>query len=126
MHDIPYVATVCTAYMKDYIEKLKKAMRVRDGLAYLHLLCPCPTGWGFETNQTNEVATMAVMTNYFPLWESENGKLRITREIKHPLLIGEYTRLLGKFSHLNRTELEEMQKIANIRYARVKALSTMQ
>ena len=45
-HGVPYVATCTMAYPEDYARKLTKAMQVKDGLSYIHIFSPCPTGWG--------------------------------------------------------------------------------
>ena len=46
MHDIPYMATASPAFIPDLVRKLERAMEVNNGLAYIHLSIPCPTGWG--------------------------------------------------------------------------------
>jgi len=66
-----------------------------------------------------------VETNYFPLWECENGRFRLTQHIKKPEPIEEYTKLIGRFSHLTKDELEEFQKSVDTRYAQIKDLCSM-
>ena len=43
-HNISYIATATIGYPEDLAKKLKKAMAVKDGFSYIHLLTPCPTG----------------------------------------------------------------------------------
>ena len=64
-------------------------------------------------------------TNYFPLWECENGRFRLTQHIKKPEPIEEYTKLIGRCSHLTKDELEEFQKSVDTRYAQIKDLCSM-
>jgi hypothetical protein len=52
---------------------------------------------------------MAVKTNFFPLWEAESGVMRLTREVKNPKPIGEYTKLIKKFGHLDEQGVARLQ-----------------
>lgn len=122
MHEIPYVATASIAYLADFANKLRRAMEVKDGLAYIHLFSPCPIGWRFPTEEGFEVSRMAVKTNFFPLWEAVNGKFRITVKVDFPQPVQEFTKLVGKYSHLNREELKKVQEIVDERYRRIEAM----
>ena len=44
-HEIPYVATATVADLRDLEAKVERAMALR-GARYLHVLVPCPLGWG--------------------------------------------------------------------------------
>ena len=44
-HEIPYVATATVADLRDLEAKVTRAMQLR-GARYLHVLVPCPLGWG--------------------------------------------------------------------------------
>ena len=123
-HGIPYVATATMAYPEDYAKKLTKAMKVKDGLSYIHLFSPCTTGWDVPDEQGLEVAQLAVETNYFPLWEAEGGNLCLTEEIENPRPIQEYTSRMGKYSHLTDKDLEGVQGMVNARYDTIKSLSS--
>lgn len=123
-HEIPYVATASIAYVEDYVQKLHKAMNVKDGMAYIHLFSPCPTGWRSSLDSGIEISRLAVETNYFPLWEAEHGKLQLTHEIPNPKPIHELTKLMGKFSHLVPKELEQLQELVNARSAKIKTLAS--
>jgi len=122
-HGVPYVATASIAYLEDYARKLKKAMQVKDGMAYIHLYSPCPTGWRTPQDSAIQISRLAVETNYFPLWEAENGKIHITQEVTNPRPISELTKLMGKFSHLNEEELEEFQQLVNANVTTSKKLA---
>jgi pyruvate/2-oxoacid:ferredoxin oxidoreductase beta subunit len=68
------------------------------------------------TNLSIELCRSAVRTNYFPLWEAEEGMFRLTHEVKKPKPISEYTKLINKFSHLREDELERIQEEVNSEY----------
>jgi len=124
-HDIPYVATANPAYLEDYAQKLTKALNTKNGLSYIHLFAPCPTGWRFPTDRGIEISQAAVWTNYFPLWECAAGKLSFTTEMRSPKPIYELTRLMGKFSHLNKDEITQLQLSVDKRFAKIKALASI-
>jgi len=62
---------------------------------------------------------MAVKTNYFPLWEAENGRVRLTVKIRKPQPVEEYTKLIGKYGHLSKEQLQELQRQVSQRYKRL-------
>ncbi len=123
-HGIPYAATAVAAYPEDYAQKLIKASQVKDGLAYIHLFTPCHVGWGVPEDQGIDVSRMAVETNYFPLWEAENGKVRMTYEVAKPKPVREYLSMQGKYSHLTAEQLDRIQQIANNRYKLIHDLAS--
>ena len=123
-HGIPYVATATIAYPEDYARKLTKAKQVKNGLAYIHLFLPCTTGWGIAEDRGLDAARLAVETNYFPLWEAENGKMCLTQEVANPRPIHEYTDMMGKYSHLTAEDLDLLQDMVNDRYRVIKTLAS--
>ena len=56
------------------------------------------------------------MNAYFPLWEAENGKIKLTHEVKNPLPIKAYTSLMKRFSHLTDEQLATIQNQVNKSY----------
>ncbi len=72
-HEIPYAATATIAYPEDLRKKVNKAKALNgQGLRFLHILAPCPTGWKAEPSKTIELARLGVQTGVFPLYEYEN------------------------------------------------------
>jgi pyruvate/2-oxoacid:ferredoxin oxidoreductase beta subunit len=123
LHPVAYVATATLSHMEDYARKLLKAKeKTKEGLAYLHVFCPCIVGSRIATDGAIEVCRMAVRTNYFPLWEMENGQFRMTQTVSEPKPIQDYLKLSGKFSHFTAEDIAHFQEMVNARYARVKAL----
>jgi pyruvate/2-oxoacid:ferredoxin oxidoreductase beta subunit len=123
LHGIPYAATATLSNIEDFARKLLKAKeKVKEGLAYIHVFAPCVMGWRFDSSLSIEVCRTAVRTNYFPLWEAENGRFRMTQEVSNPKPVQDLTRLLRKFSHLKEDDFSRLQKIVDERYAFLKGL----
>jgi pyruvate ferredoxin oxidoreductase beta subunit len=57
-HEIPYVATATVADLRDLEAKVERAMSLR-GARYLHILVPCPLGWGAASHDTIRLARLA-------------------------------------------------------------------
>lgn len=110
MHDAAYVATVSPAYTQDFVKKIEKAKTITRGLVYIHILSPCPTGWRFDPKDTITIARLAVQTNFFPLWEFEDGTFRQTVQVKQPKPVKELITRLGKFKHLGDENIDELQE----------------
>ena len=123
MHQTAYVATATLSHLEDLAKKLVKAAEKRkEGFVYLHVFCPCPVGWRIASDSSIQVCRMAVRTNYFPLWEAEDGKFRFTHEVANPRPVEELTKMIGKFAHLKEDQLEDLQQMVNERYALIKTL----
>lgn len=122
MHRIPYVATANPAFLEDFLSKLTRACQVEDGLAYIHLFTPCPMGWKYPSALSLEVCRLAVETNYFPLWEAERGRFRVTVKLKGHKPIDDYLERLGKFLSLSHEGRKRLQREAEERYRRLLAL----
>ncbi len=126
MHRVPYVATATLSHMEDFVKKLRKAEEKKnEGFVYIHLFSPCPVGWRIADDSSIQVCRMAVRTNYFPLWEAENGKFRFTHKTGNPRPIEEFTRLMGRFSHLKEEDLAKLQQLVNERFNLIKSLTEM-
>ncbi len=126
MHNVAYAATASPSHLEDFAKKLRKAKEKKEeGFAYLHVFSPCPVGWRIDSSLTIEVCRMAVRTNYFPLWEADNGRFRFTHEVANPRPVQEFTKLMRKFSHLKEVDIENLQRAVNERYALIKALCDM-
>ncbi|MFM2445952.1 MAG: hypothetical protein RI936_399, partial [Pseudomonadota bacterium] len=73
-HGIPYVATATVADLHDLEAKVERAMQFR-GARYLHILVPCPLGWGAASQDTIKLARLAKETGLFPVFEAEYGEV---------------------------------------------------
>ena len=112
--------------LEDFAKKLQKAKeKLKEGFSYIHVFAPCVMGWRFDSSLSIEVCRTAVRTNYFPLWEAENGQFRLTQEVSNPKPVKELTKLLRKFSHLKEDDLARLQQSADERYAFLKGLCSI-
>jgi len=64
-HTIPYVATATPSYPIDFMNKVKKARRIK-GPAYIHCFVACPTGWRSASETCIKVGRLALETGLFP------------------------------------------------------------
>ncbi len=100
-HDIPYVATATVAELRDLEAKVRRAMEFR-GARYIHVLVPCPLGWGHAPDQTIRMARLAKETGLFPVYEAEYGQITQVSRIKHRLPVEDYLRPQQRFAHMFR------------------------
>lgn len=98
-HEIPYVATATVADLRDLEYKITRAMEFR-GARYIHVLVPCPLGWGSASNHTIKVARMATQSGMFPVFEAEYGEVTSVAKIRRPVPVTEYLKLQRRFAHL--------------------------
>jgi pyruvate ferredoxin oxidoreductase beta subunit len=98
-HEIPYVATATVADLRDLEAKVEKAMTVR-GARYLHVLVPCPLGWGSASQDTIRLARLARETGVFPVFEAERGEITSATKIRHRLPVEDYLKPQRRFAHL--------------------------
>jgi len=98
-HEIPYVATATVADLHDLEYKVEKAMSFR-GARYLHVLVPCPLGWGANSADTIRVARLAKESGIFPVFEAEHGEVTGVSKIRRQVPVEEYLRLQKRYAHL--------------------------
>jgi pyruvate ferredoxin oxidoreductase beta subunit len=96
-HEIPYVATV--ADLRDLEAKVARAMTLH-GARYLHVLVPCPLGWGSASHDTVRLARLACESGLFPVFEAEHGEVTRVTRIRHRVPVEEYLRPQKRFAHL--------------------------
>lgn len=118
-HDIPYVATACTSYPFDLMNKVKKAMKV-EGPAYIHVLSVCPTGWRLPSDLTIKAGRLAVETGVFPLYEIEAGKYTLNFDFPQLRPVEDYLKLQGRFRHLSEEVVAQIQERVKAEYAKLK------
>jgi pyruvate ferredoxin oxidoreductase beta subunit len=111
-HEIPYVATATVADLRDLEYKATRAMDFH-GARYLHILVPCPLGWGSSPADTIKVARLATESGLFPVFEAEAGEVISATPIRHRVPVTDYLRLQARYAHLFRPE-ERADVIARI------------
>ena len=98
-HGIPYVATASIAYLRDLRSKVERAMKYR-GPRYIQVDTPCPSGWGFASDRTLEVARLGVQCGLVPLFEIEHGQITKVRRIAKRVPVADYLAAQRRFQHL--------------------------
>lgn len=108
-HGIPYAATASIGYLNDFINKVEKASKIR-GAKYIHVIAPCPTGWGIETDETVEVAKEVVDCGLWYLAEYENEEFRLTYRPKEFSDPEAYLRRQTRFRHLTDEDIDVIRR----------------
>ncbi|MHA1195313.1 MAG: thiamine pyrophosphate-dependent enzyme [Promethearchaeota archaeon] len=109
-HGIPYVATANGSYPLDIYEKFSKAKEIK-GPKYIHILSPCPPGWGYDPKDSIKVGKLAVQTGFWPLYEVINGKFMLSKDSKRYLdpskrkPIEEYLKMQKRFRNITEEEI---------------------
>jgi len=125
-HNIPYVATASVADLHDLEAKVTKAMSFR-GARYIHIMVPCPLGWGSASDATIRVARLAVESGIFPLFEAEYGEITASNKVRRQVPVSEYLKLQRRFAHLfkkgpegeeDTVSLDRLQQMADANIAR--------
>lgn len=107
-HGIDYAATASVGYIEDYINKVKKASEIK-GTAYIHVIAPCPIGWGTETDETVDLARDIVDTGIWPLAEYEKGEFILNKNPKEFKSVENYIRSQRRYSHLDDEEIRYIE-----------------
>ncbi len=116
-HKIPYMATASISHPADLYDKVMKAKSIK-GFKYIEIFAPCHPGWHFPSEQTVEIAKMAVNSGAWLLWEAEAAKLSFSAPTKRlldgktpKLPLEDYLRAQGRFKPLFRAE-DSAEKLA--------------
>jgi pyruvate ferredoxin oxidoreductase beta subunit len=124
-HEIPYVATATVADLHDLERKVRTAMAIR-GARYVHILVPCPLGWGAASHDTIRLARLAQECGLFPVFEALYGEVQTVGKIRRRVPVDHYLRPQRRFAHLfgdngDARALERLQQLAdrNIRRYRL-------
>ena len=116
-HEIPYVTTATIADLRDLEAKVERAMSYH-GARYLHILVPCPLGWGSASCDTIKIARLATQSGLFPVFEAVHGELVASNKIRHRVSVEEYLKLQTRYAHLfsphrNEEVISHLQRIAD-------------
>jgi len=70
------------------------------GARYIHVLVPCPLGWGHDSSQTIRMARLAKETGLFPVFEAEHGEVTSVSKIRRKVPVEDYLKPQNRFAHL--------------------------
>lgn len=115
-HQLPYAATASVGYLNDFIKKVEKASQIR-GTKFIHVIAPCPTGWGCPVDSTMDVAKEIVDTGLWYLAEYEGpqvsgvagGQFKLNRKPKEFASVEHYLRSQARFRALTQEEIEAVE-----------------
>ncbi len=124
-HGIPYVATAISSYPLDLYDKFKNAQNIY-GPKYIHILAPCPPGWGYNPKDSIEIGRLAVQTGFWPLYEVINGKFVLSKDSKRFLdptkrkPIEEYLKVQKRFRTISDSQIEDYKQYINALWEEIK------
>jgi len=118
-HRIPYVAQASPSHWNDLVTKVQKALAA-DGPSFMNVLMPCRLGWAFQPQYAMKIARDAVNTCYWPLYEVENGRYRLTYKPREKQPVSGFLKEQTKFRHMftpgNEHMIEEIQAEVDSRW----------
>ncbi len=118
-HRIPYVATASIAWPVDLVDKVRKGLKLQP--SFIHIHCPCPPGWKYESWDTIRLARTAVECGMWPLYEIESGRLTINRRPKEIDVAG-YLKAQGRFKTLKEDDIGRIQDLVRAEWQRLEEM----
>ena len=118
-HDIPYAATATVGYMNDFLNKVKKASEIK-GTKYIHVIAPCPTGWGIPVSDTVEAAKEIADCGLWYLAEYENGEFTLNHDPKEFTDVAAYLKKQGRFRHLTDEDISIIIKSRDEKWTKIR------
>ncbi len=121
-HHVPYAASASIANIPDLRKKVQKAKEIK-GCRVLHIMSPCPTGWGYKSAKTVEVAREAINCGAWVLLEYENGKVKLGRR---PAELGQpqkYVSLQKRFKGASAEDVAKLGEHLTERYEYLEKLA---
>ena len=101
------MATANVSNLIDLKNKVEKALAI-NGPSFLHVLVPCTPGWKIDASTTIRVAQKAIETWAAPVYEIEQGVLKLTQKPEQKP-IEEYLMMQGRFKHVTPSIVEKIQ-----------------
>ncbi|MBU2510357.1 pyruvate synthase subunit beta [bacterium] len=126
-HNPSYVASCSASYPLDFHDKIKKAIGIK-GLKYIHIHCPCPSGWGMEERLSIKVGKLAISTGLYELYEIEDGKKTFSgpsaKLLKQKKLtpVSDYLKTQSRFRSISGDLIDQMQEEIDARWENYRAV----
>lgn len=129
-HGIPYAATASIGYLNDFIRKVERARSIK-GTRYIHVIAPCPTGWGCAVDETVEIAKEIVDCGLWYLAEYEGeavsgvsgGRFKLNRDPETFASVEHYLRRQGRFKALTDAEVAAVEAGRDARWETIRLRS---
>ncbi|MBR6950339.1 MAG: pyruvate synthase subunit beta [Oscillospiraceae bacterium] len=123
-HHVPYAATASVANIPDLRRKVEKARDIR-GCRVLHVMSPCPTGWGYPPAKTVEVAREAINSGAWVLLEYEEGKIRLGKKPSDLGHVEKYFALQKRFRNADEEDMRRAGAHIAERYAWLEKMAAL-
>jgi pyruvate ferredoxin oxidoreductase beta subunit len=98
------------------MDKVRAALSA-GGPTYMHVLDPCPKGWHYDPEHSNELGKLAIETGIYPLYEIKEGVCKLTGVTKQIAEgkrkrkpVREYLEKQGRFAHFKNQDYTYFQK----------------
>lgn len=117
-HRIPYIAQASPSHILDLFNKVEKALTIK-GPKFINIFSPCPLGWKMDPALSIKSANLAVQTRFWPLYEIEKGKYTLNSQIKKPTPLEEFLKIQGRFKHLKKKDIVELETEVERRWRRL-------
>jgi len=98
-HGVPYLAQASPHRARDLMRKVQTAVNT-EGPCFINVLSPCPRGWRYEPGDSIQMGQLAADTCVWPLYEIQNGKLKINYKPRQKKPVREWLKSQGRFKHL--------------------------
>ncbi len=98
-HKPPYVATISGAHTVDLMRKIEKASKMTGPKLFI-TPAACPTGWGYDPQETIRMEKLAIETGIWPLKESIHGVVKHTLVPRALKPVEAYLETQQRFKHL--------------------------
>ena len=116
-HGLPYAATASVGYMSDFLKKLERAKDIH-GTRLIHVISPCPTGWGAPESKMVDLARDVVDCGLWYLAEYEGeqesgvpgGTFTLNRKPREFTSVRDYLKSQGRFRALSDEEISLVER----------------
>lgn len=119
-HGIPYAATASIGDLPDFVQKVRRASQI-VGTKYIHIMAPCPTGWGIPTEDCIDIARAALRCGLWHLAEYEDGQFYLNWAPEQLEDVGPYLKRQGRFRHLTEAEYDRIQTARDEKWKQMRA-----
>ena len=118
-HGISYAATATVGYMTDFLNKVEKASKIK-GTKYIHVIAPCPSGWGIPESDTVEVAREIADCGLWYLAEFYEGEFKVTYTPKEFTSVENSLKKQGRFKHLTAEDIKIIESSRDKKWEKIR------